>query len=69
MQFMLHHFMRNVFVFLNEASGGRYILRYNKQYEYNFLNGAKKKTNEFSTTPITYNELNARLSFFSFSFR
>ena len=47
MQFMLHHFIRNVFVFLNEASGGRYILRYNKQYEYNFLNGAKKKLMNF----------------------
>ena len=44
---MLHHFIRNVFVFLNEASGGGYILRYNKQYEYNFLNGAKKKLMNF----------------------
>ena len=29
MQIILHHFIRNLFVFLNKASGGRYILRYN----------------------------------------
>ena len=46
MQFMLYHFIRNVFVFLYKASGGSYILRYNinsintifEQYEKKLMN-------------------------------
>ena len=50
MQFMSNHFIRNVFGFLNEASGGRYILRYNINSTNTIFWTMQKEANEFSNT-------------------
>ena len=47
---MSNHFIRNVFGFLNEASGGRYILRYNKNSTNTIFWTMQKEANEFSNT-------------------
>ena len=47
MQIILHHFIRNLFVFLNKASGGRYILRYNINSTIQFFEQCEKKLMNF----------------------